>query len=126
MSRRILVTILILALSPVAATVMAQNLSKSWDVPQLMAALAKIKTYESEFIERKRSSFLTKEIELKGSIFYQAPDVFVKHTTTPFDERVSIDGDTITIEKPEDDQLQQQISPHRMLQRRLQHRCSRD
>lgn len=109
MSEKIFIKITVALLSAVALVAFAQNDNKSWGVLQLMETLAKIKAYDSDFIERKSFAFLTKELELKGTISYKAPDKLEKHTTIPFDERVLIVGDTITIEKPEDDQLQQQI-----------------
>ena len=108
MSKKLYIKITLALLSAVALPAFAQNDDKSWSVVQLMEALAKIEAYDSDFIERKSSGFLTSDLELKGTISYKAPDKFEKHTTVPFDERLSIDGDIITIEKSEVDQLQEQ------------------
>jgi len=109
MSGNILTKITAVLLPAFTLVVMAQTDKKEFSVQQLMEMFAVIKSYESDFIEQKSSTFLTKKLELKGRISYEAPDKLEKITTSPFQERLYIDGDTITIEKPGEEYAQEQI-----------------
>lgn len=69
------------------------------DVEQLMKQLA-TSTYDTvQFTERKYLHSLSKPLELSGLLKYEAPDHFVKQTLQPRPETMTIDGDTLTIER---------------------------
>lgn len=71
----------------------------SWGMEQVMRALGEIDIAESTFVERKESLYLTETLVLSGTISFRAPDKLTKHITEPFEETITIDGDTVIIDK---------------------------
>ncbi len=71
----------------------------SWKIEALMEAFSQVEHAKLDFVETKKSIFLITDTVLKGVMEYRAPDYIEKQTRTPFNERVVIDGDSMTIEK---------------------------
>ena len=70
-----------------------------WTVTKLMEKLSEISMVNLTFVEKRKSEFLTEEVELSGNIVYRAPDYMEKNIESPFVENVLVDGDTISVEK---------------------------
>jgi outer membrane lipoprotein-sorting protein len=70
-----------------------------WTVEKLMQQLSAISMVNLTFVERRKSEFLTEEMELNGSMVYRAPDYMEKNIESPFIENIVIEGDTISVEK---------------------------
>jgi outer membrane lipoprotein-sorting protein len=68
-----------------------------WGVPELMAELRAVRAVRATFAETKYLHALTRPLELSGTLAYRAPDWLEKHTLAPYDERLVLDGDTLTI-----------------------------
>ena len=64
-----------------------------------MRELSEVTHAKLEFIETKKSIFLITDTTLEGVMEYRAPDFIEKFTTSPFQEKVTIDGDSMLIEK---------------------------
>jgi outer membrane lipoprotein-sorting protein len=94
--------LLSLAIAPASSGTDAE-----WTLSKVMMLLAGVKHLESTFVEKKRSSFLTDELVLSGTLRFTAPDTLEKHVLSPFDEMITIDHHQITIERQEGDTVQQ-------------------
>ena len=81
----------------IAAPVGAQTRT-SWGLPQLMAALARVKSASAQFVERKKLRVLDAPLVSSGTLLYVAPNQVEKITVLPERERLAISGDKLTIE----------------------------
>ncbi len=70
-----------------------------WDIDQLMHSLAQIRSDHASFVEKKFIAMLDKPLESSGELFYAAPDHFEKRTLKPKAESMTIDADTLIIER---------------------------
>ncbi|MES1195922.1 MAG: LolA-related protein [Steroidobacter sp.] len=73
--------------------------TQAMDVEQLMEQLAQSTYSTAHFTEHKYLHSLSKPLELNGILKYTAPDHFVKQTLQPKMETMTIDGDTLTVER---------------------------
>ncbi|HUL14211.1 MAG TPA: LolA-related protein [Methylococcaceae bacterium] len=78
----------------------AAEVPEKWNLPALMQTLSQAPQGETRFTERKTMSLLKEPLTLTGTLRYQAPSRLEKHILTPFDERYTVDGDTLTIDNP--------------------------
>ena len=101
----------ILALAIAAAALpaaMAQPESKSKrDLTQLMHDLRQVKTARGRFVERRYLAILNAPLESSGTLVYTAPGRLEKHTLSPRQESLTLDGDTLLIENKETGQRRQ-------------------
>ena len=67
---------------------------------QIMHNLARVKTADSTFVERKYLSILNAPLEFSGTLSYAAPGHLEKRTLLPKPENMLLDQDTLTIENP--------------------------
>ena len=81
----------ILLLFPLAA------FGQGWDLQALMAAMAQVPSSQTRFVETRHLAMLMQPIELKGSLRYERPNRLTKHTESPFNEQLSIDGEAVTL-----------------------------
>jgi outer membrane lipoprotein-sorting protein len=68
-------------------------------VERLMAELARHGSGTVRFSEIKTSTLLKAPIASSGTLTYVAPARLEKHTRTPRDERLVVDGDTVVVER---------------------------
>jgi outer membrane lipoprotein-sorting protein len=73
---------------------------EKWDLSALMQTLAQAPQGQTRFTERKTVSLLKEPLTLTGTLSYRRPSWLEKHVLTPFDERYTVDGDTLTIDNP--------------------------
>ncbi len=71
----------------------------AFDIAELMQQLAGSTYSTARFTEHKYLHSLNKPLESNGILRYDAPDHFVKQTLQPGMETMTIDGDTLTIER---------------------------
>ncbi len=64
---------------------------------ELMRRLSARKTATAAFREVKELSELTTPLELKGTLYYKAPDVLRKTVTSPRRETYSVEGNVLTL-----------------------------
>jgi len=83
------------------AVILAPTISHAadWDIDQLMHSLAQIRSDHTSFVEKKFIAMLDKPLESSGELFYTAPDHFEKRTLKPKVESMTIDADTLIIER---------------------------
>ena len=70
-----------------------------WDLPQLMQSMAQVESSRARFTEEKHLAILTGPLTLSGTLTYHRPGFIDKHILAPYDERMTADGDVLTIEK---------------------------
>jgi len=70
-----------------------------WDIDQLMRGLAQTRSDHAGFVEKKFIAMLDKPVESSGELFYTAPDRLEKRTLKPKPESMTVDADTLVIER---------------------------
>jgi len=70
-----------------------------WDIDQLMHVLAQTRSDHASFVETKSIAMLDKPLKSSGELFYIAPDHLEKRTLKPKPESMTVDGDTLLIER---------------------------
>ncbi len=70
-----------------------------WTIEQLMHGLAQTRSGHASFVETKSIAMLDKPVESSGELFYSAPDHLEKRTLKPKPELMTVDGDTLLIER---------------------------
>lgn len=90
---RYLFATLILLLPPAASH------ASAWNIDQLMQGLAQVHSGHASFIEKKSIAMLNKPVESSGELLYTAPDHLEKRTFKPKAENMTVDADTLLIER---------------------------
>jgi len=70
----------------------------AWDLNALMQRMAQVPASEGTFTESKHIALLTAPVHSQGRLSYVRPDRILKHTLSPFDELISLDGDWVSID----------------------------
>lgn len=65
-----------------------------------MAAMAEIRDSSATFTETKEIKALTTPLESRGRLIWRAPSHLERHTDTPIQESIVVDGDRLTYAKP--------------------------
>jgi len=73
----------------------------AWGLEQLMQDLARVKTAQATFVERKHLAILTAPLESSGTLTYTAPDRLEKRTLAPRNESLLLERDELTLESGE-------------------------
>jgi hypothetical protein len=94
--RRLLVGLSSLCFTLLAVASHADN---SFDIDQLMQALASTQSGHANFIEKKNIAVLDKPVESSGELFYTAPDRLEKRTLKPKPESMLLEKDKLTVEQ---------------------------
>ena len=84
-----------------AALILVPAISQAadWDIDQLMHVLAQTRSDHASFVETKSIAMLDKPLNSSGELFYIAPDHLEKRTLKPKPESMTVDGDTLLIER---------------------------
>jgi hypothetical protein len=72
-------------------------LAQGWDLQALMREMAEVPSSRTRFVETRHLALLTRPLELKGSLTYERPHRLVKHVESPFDERLTVDGEALSL-----------------------------
>jgi outer membrane lipoprotein-sorting protein len=67
-------------------------------LPELMATLASAESSRATFVETRHSALLRTPLVSRGTLTYQRPSSLEKHVLHPYDERIVLEGDTLTVE----------------------------
>lgn len=100
MRRFLRISAIIIVCLPLIAPVsnaIGQTGKSSWDIAQLMTALAKVGGGTARFREERHISFLSEPLIAHGNLRFKSPDFLFKHTETPKDERLVVFGSEVTI-----------------------------
>ena len=85
--------------APVLMLLPAISHAADWDIEQLMHSLAQTRSGHARFVETKSIAMLDRPMESSGELFYSAPDHLEKRTLKPKPELMTVDGDTLLIER---------------------------
>ena len=89
---------LALVLTTVAAVTLTRHAyAEDWSLPQLMAALAEVKTVHTSFDETKTMAMLSEPIKSSGTLAYKAPDFLEKRVKEPQPSYFIVAGDQVTV-----------------------------
>ena len=80
-----------LAFAPRAA------LAEAFDLGALTALLGGVKSGEATFVETRRIEMLDRTLQSSGRLSFKAPDSFVRETLRPRQEKLAVDGNTLTM-----------------------------
>lgn len=73
--------------------------SDEWGMSQLMEELARHKSGQAHFVEKRFLSVLDAPLVSSGDLSFTAPDRLEKRTLQPKPELVQLDGDSVTIDR---------------------------
>ena len=68
-----------------------------FDLAQLTAELARVKSGEASFSEKRRIEMLDRTLESSGRLTFRAPDRFSRETLKPRREKLAVVGNTVTM-----------------------------
>ena len=63
-----------------------------FDLAQLTAQLARVKSGEATFTEKRRVEMLDRTLESSGRLVFRAPDTFIRETLKPRREKLEVSG----------------------------------
>jgi outer membrane lipoprotein-sorting protein len=69
----------------------------AFDLDQLMGRLARVKSAEATFVERRTVFQLDQTLESSGRLSYAAPDTFVRETLKPRHDKLAVVGNQLTM-----------------------------
>ncbi|MGE0734438.1 MAG: outer membrane lipoprotein carrier protein LolA [Alphaproteobacteria bacterium] len=111
--KRIGFILLCLAACAVHGAAPAAAQEGAWNFARLMQAMAKVPPGVVEFREERHLRQLTVPLISEGTLGYTPPSRLEKHVLRPEDERMVIDGDTLTVERKSDGRtLRARVSDH--------------
>ena len=93
-----MLVLLAAGLCPPCAFAADANEPDPWDVRRLMRELGQVKSAKAQFVERKHLAILSAPLEATGTLLYTAPGRLEKHTLTPRQESLVLEGDRLTLE----------------------------
>jgi outer membrane lipoprotein-sorting protein len=102
-ARRMLVAAVFLVAAASSRAADTATTEESWQLSQLMASLQQIQAATASFVERKYMRILREPLQTSGQLVYVRPDKLQKDTILPKPERLTIEGDRLTIERPGDE-----------------------
>lgn len=85
------------AVAVAACGLLASGAAVALDLAQLAAQLARVPAGEATFVEKRRVEMLDRTIESSGKLSFQAPDTFVRETTSPRREVLTVTGNTLSM-----------------------------
>jgi outer membrane lipoprotein-sorting protein len=71
----------------------------AFDLTALTALLAQRKSAEARFTEERMVSGLDTPLHASGTLSFTAPDRFARHTLEPLVESMSVEGNTVTLQR---------------------------
>jgi hypothetical protein len=80
-----------------AATATAFASAAGFDLVQLTTQLARVRSGEAVFTEKRRVEMLDRTLESSGRLVFRAPDVFIRETLKPRREKLEVNGNLLTM-----------------------------
>jgi len=95
--RVVAATIAALGLAATLAFAPRAALAEAFDLGALTALLGGVKSGEATFVETRRIEMLDRTLQSSGRLSFKAPDSFVRETLKPRQEKLAVDGNTLTM-----------------------------
>jgi len=86
-----------LLLASAALAPHAAQADSSFDLDALTALLGRVKSGEATFVETRRIEMLDRTLASSGRLSFKAPDEFVRETLKPRHEKLTVQGNTLTM-----------------------------
>ena len=67
-------------------------------IAELMQILGSVESTSARFVETRHSALLRAPLVLQGTLAYRRPDRVEKRVLTPYDERITVNGDRLAFE----------------------------
>lgn len=83
-----------------------------WQLSQLMQSLSQNKTGEAVFTEKKYIGIISQPIVSSGELSFTAPDKLQKRTLKPIPESLMLNGNMLTIERPNKRRITVSLEEH--------------
>ncbi|HEY5321262.1 MAG TPA: outer membrane lipoprotein carrier protein LolA, partial [Caldimonas sp.] len=80
-----------------AAAAAAATSAADFDLTQLTTQLARVKSGEATFTEKRRVEMLDRTLESSGRLAFRAPDTFIRETLKPRREKLEVTGNVLTM-----------------------------
>src|SRR5665213_2752048 len=95
------IAVVLALLCTAALPAMAQHAPAvpEWNLQALMAAMRQVRSSTTRFVETKYFHLLNQPQRSSGQLTYVAPGYLRKQTTEPTAARLTINGDSLTIEQ---------------------------
>jgi outer membrane lipoprotein-sorting protein len=90
-------SVLALAACAVLLVPLPLRAQAAFDLPQLTQLLARVKSNEVAFTEKRTVDMLERTLESSGRLSFAAPDTFVRETLKPRHDKVSVVGNQVTM-----------------------------
>lgn len=68
-----------------------------FDLAQLTAQLARVRSGEASFVEKRRVEMLDRTLESSGRLSFRSPDMFTRETLRPRREKLEVAGNLLTM-----------------------------
>jgi len=85
------------ALGLAAVGAVAPAFASGFDLAELTAQLARVKSGEATFSEKRRVEMLDRTLESSGRLVFRAPDTFIRETLKPRREKLEVNGNVLTM-----------------------------
>jgi len=95
--RVVAATIAALGLAATLAFAPRAALAEAFDLGALTALLGGVKSGEATFVETRRIEMIDRTLQSSGRLSFKAPDSFVRETLKPRQEKLAVDGNTLTM-----------------------------
>jgi len=95
--RVVAATIAALGLAATLAFAPRAALAEAFALGALTALLGGVKSGEATFVETRRIEMLDRTLQSSGRLSFKAPDSFVRETLKPRQEKLAVDGNTLTM-----------------------------
>jgi len=80
-----------------AAAAAAATSAAEFDLTQLTTQLARVKSGEATFTEKRRVEMLDRTLESSGRLAFRAPDTFIRETLKPRREKLEVTGNVLVM-----------------------------
>ena len=90
-------TIVALGLAAPLTLAPRDAVAQAFDLGALTALLGRHKSGEATFVETRRIEMLDRTLQSSGRLSFKAPDSFVRETLKPRQEKLAVDGNTLTM-----------------------------
>ncbi len=88
------------ALALAASLWTSSALAGALQLPELMRVLAQVHSKHAHFEQERHLAALDVPLRSQGELVYEAPGRLEKHTLSPHDEALCLDGNRLTIDRP--------------------------
>jgi len=95
--RFVAATIAAIGFAAVVVSAPREAHAQAFDLGALTALLGRVTSGEATFVETRRIELLDRTLHSSGRLSFKAPDSFVRETLKPRQEKLAVEGNTVTM-----------------------------